>query len=171
MGKIRGVVSAFSLYFQLVGLAAEIRTVHETEVYGGVICSLNGACSGTAVRYFRTMRGSSSRHPASPSRRGHRQSPRGSSRSPSQKPGTGRSGETPSGDHEFDDPPGLAERVPHRFGLPQGVPSSHSLPRRATGARTSARDVHRHDVSFPASAGGHGAPLPGRPMPGRAGMA
>ena len=39
MRRIRGTVSHFSLYFQLVGLAAEIRTVHETEDYGGVICT------------------------------------------------------------------------------------------------------------------------------------
>jgi len=37
MRRIRGTVSHFSLYFQLVGLAAEIRTVHETEDYGGVL--------------------------------------------------------------------------------------------------------------------------------------
>jgi len=53
MRRIRGTVSHFSLYFQLVGLAAEIRTVHETEDYGGVICILEAGASHLACCYPR----------------------------------------------------------------------------------------------------------------------
>lgn len=95
--------------------------------------------------------------------------PRGSSRSPSQKPGPGRSGGTPSGDHEFADPPGLEARVPHHLACLKRVP--HPTPRAGAGQGPDLCRDDRRGLSFPASAEGHGAALPGIGRPGRAGLA
>ena len=64
MRRIRGTVSHFSLYFQLVGLAAEIRTVHETEDYGGVICTPEALPDVRVLPILPDERGGAEKRPA-----------------------------------------------------------------------------------------------------------